>query len=363
MKIIHVTEAWNGGISTYVNTLMAQQARRHDVCLVYSPTQSTHDFQATDYANLGIKTYPYNSSRHPLKIVTVARELHTILNNLQGDIIHLHSTFPGVYGRLFTTPTPRVYCAHGWSFVQEKGSLKKSIYVHIEKTMAGRCDAIINISRHEENAASQHKIFSKLDITVPSGVNMPKMTSFIPALDLDSSAINLGFIGRLDYKKGFDILARAINNLKRKDIHLYVLGAASRDGMAGNMNLSPHIHLCGWVDHAHIDSYIRLFDAVVVPSRHEGFGLVALEAMRNARACIVSQAGGLPELIDHGHNGYIFKNEEDLKKTIESLEKSTLRLMGANAHSRYQKLYTAARFADDIEDVYNKVLYARKTSS
>jgi glycosyltransferase involved in cell wall biosynthesis len=349
MKIIHVTEAWNGGISTYVNTLMAQQAKRHEVCLVYSPSQSTHDFQDAEYERLGIKTYPYSSSRNPLKIPGVAHSLHTMLHHLKGDIVHLHSTFPGVYGRIFSSPVPRVYCAHGWSFVQETGALKKTIYGSIEKFLATRCNAIINISKHEEAAATRKSISAPLNITIPSGVNETSITSFIPPLALDETAINLGFIGRLDYKKGFDILADVMRTLNRTDIHLYVLGAASRDGKPDHLNLSTNIHLCGWVDHALIDSYIKLFDAIIVPSRHEGFGLVVLEAMRNARPALVSDAGGLPELIDHGHNGYVFKNKKDLSNILQNLEKKRLRLMGANSYSRYQKRYTASRFAEDIE--------------
>lgn len=362
MRIAHVTEAWNGGIATYVNTLAAQQAGNHEVSIIYSKSQTTNDFDRALYESLGIKTFPYASSRRPDRFVKAAQEIRTHLESFKPDIVHLHSTFPGVYGRILAANAPIVYCPHGWSFVQEKGLLKKFIYAKIEKFLARHCDAIVSISDHEYREAAKAGIKSALDVIIPSGANDVSAGTFIPSLDVDPAATNLGFIGRLDYKKGFDIAVDAIRLLKRNDVRLYVLGAASREKHGTMPDTSPRIHYCGWVDNHQIDGYMKLFDAVIVPSRQEGFGLVVVEAMRNARAAIVSAAGGLPELIEHGQNGYIF-TPETLSEILENLDKQKLKAMGEHARNIYQKHYTAERFAAAVDDLYNKVLYTRKTSS
>ena len=366
MRIVHVVEAWNGGIATYINTLIREQARNHQIHLVYSPSQATYGFDTQTYLKQGVSLHPYTSSRNPLKILHSARQVRKICDELKPDIIHLHSTFAGVYGRVHKPRAPVVYCAHGWSFVQEKGTIKKNIYAVIEKILSRRCDGIINISNHEMNAAQSRGVIATLNDTILSGAEPSKAGRYIPALDLDPMAINLAFIGRLDHKKGYDIAIKAMQRIARKDIHLYVMGTASRDQPVPIQNMPSNVHLCGWVDHEQIDDYIKLFDAVLVPSRHEAFGLVVIEAMRNARAPIVSRAGALPELVDHGNNGFVFDlddNASDLANILDNLDKGRLRLMGAQSYSRYQKLYSAERMADDIEAFYNKVLYTRQTSS
>ncbi len=358
MKIVHVTEAWQGGISTYVNTLLDHQARKHAVTLVYSAAQTRSDFDEDFYKARHIRVVPYSTSRNPVKIPAVIKNLRSLLRSLQPDIIHLHSTFPGLYGRALRAPAPVIYCPHGWSFVQEKGRAKRIVYGLAERLLARRCDAIINISGHEGEAARRAKIHSAASIVIPSGVNDTAHYDDAPKND----EIHIGFIGRLDYKKGFDIVARAFKNLHRRDIHLHVFGAAGRDGHGSDAARTPNIHYHGWVPNAQIDRRLRMLDAVIVPSRQEGFGLVVVEAMRNGVPALVSRAGGLPELVENGRNGYIF-GESDLLELLENLDKNHLRAMGANARTLYEEKYTAARMADAIDALYDRVLYTRKISA
>lgn len=363
MRIAHVTEAWNGGIATYVNALLERQAVNHDVSLVYCPEQARRDFRSAWYAKVGVKTYPYRSSRSPFKIIQIARAVNSILRDINPDIVHLHSAFPGFYGRIFQRPGRAVYCPHGWSFVQESGTLKKGIYAQAERFLAKRCDAIINISRFEEKFARYRKIRAPVNIVVPSGAN-----DFSPsqaAADFDARHVHIGYIGRLDYKKGFDIATRAFRDLPREDIFLHVLGAASRDGYGAEREKSKNIIYHGWVDNAEVDGYIRAFDAVLVPSRHEGFGLTVIEAMRNGKPAIVSDAGALPELVKEGVNGHVFLSGDpgSLSLALEKIDKAALKEMGRKAREIYETRYTADRMAQEIEKLYERVLYASKTAA
>src|SRR5262249_13482465 len=156
---------------------------------------------------------------------SVARRIRKLLKQINPDIVHLHSTFPGVYGRIIFKKFPVVYCPHGWSFVQESGAFKKKIYAGIERFLARRCDAIVNISRHEYDEAIAANIKSPRDVIIASGVDDVAAVG-IPVLNCNPDHINIGYIGRLDYKKGFDIAAEAFAGISRKDLHLYVIGDA-----------------------------------------------------------------------------------------------------------------------------------------
>ncbi len=363
MKIAHVTEAWNGGVATYINTLTRHQAREHEIVLIYSENATQHDFDREIYERNGIATIPYASSRNPARFLGIAKKITSVLKKEKPDIVHLHSSFPGVYGRLFRHGFPVVYCPHGWSFAQEGGALKKTLYAQVEKFLARRCGAIVHISRHEYSHAQKRGVLAPLNIVIPSGVDDVHDIKTPAGVSVDPSRINIGFIGRLDRIKGFDIAAAAWRKLSRRDIHLYVMGGASRDGYAAGHGDAPNIHYLGWVNNRDIDGYIRLFDALVVPSRQEGFGLVVLEAMRNAKPAIVSDAGALPELVRNGENGYVFASENSyqLAVILESLDKETLRLMGKNARRLYEQSYTAGRMAGDVLGVYESVLSRQGT--
>src|SRR5690606_29172342 len=127
-----------------------------------------------------------------------ARALSATLAGIAPDIVHLHSTFPGVYGRIFKSDAAVIYCPHGWSFVQEEGRLKKALYARVEKSLARRCDAIINISTHEYDEAARSGLRHPAGVVILSGVDDRPATddaSSSPAgmlPDFDPAAINIG---------------------------------------------------------------------------------------------------------------------------------------------------------------------------
>lgn len=357
MKIIHITEAWAGGISTYVKDIIEYQAQLdefEEISLIYASNRTNaniHEF-FTNFPK--VKLYPYISSRNPIKFLGIARKINKTLLEVDPDIVHLHSTFPGVYGRLLKE-FPTVYCSHGWSFVQEEGRLKKIIYSNVEKLLAKRTDAIINVSKHEQEQAKLHGINAELNEVILSGVRDVKFTESHELIPTSADVINIGFIGRLDYKKGFDIIEQYFRENEAKNIHLYVIGQADRDNEAA-FEQCANIHYLGLVDNSHIDSYIKQLDAIIIPSRYEAFGLVALEAMRNSKPIIVSNSGALPELVVEGINGYIYNDIAKLSDILFSLDKEKLVKMGINARAMYEENFTTERMNEEMIELYYKVL-------
>ena len=91
-------------------------------------------------------------------------------------------------------------------------------------------------------------------------------------------------------------------------------------------------------------------DVVIMPSRWDGFGLVAIEAMRNSKPVIVSNRGALPELIKNNENGYIFDmdNLNSLILILSKLNKSDLKILGKNARKSFLKNFSACKFVNNI---------------
>lgn len=360
IKVAHVTEAWIGGIATYVNALVDYQSKSNDfteISLIYASNRTNVDLKKEFANNSMVKLYHYKSSRNPTDFLKISNEINNLLQKIQPDIVHLHSTFPGVYGRL-KKDFPTVYCPHCWSFSQDTNILKKYIYATVEKLLAKRTDAIINISRNEYNDAKKFNVQAKLNPIILNGVADVHDSIIKPNIKINKNYINIGFIGRLDYQKGFDIIEPLFRNLGADNVKLYVIGEAER-GSKNIYSKCENITYLGWVDNKEIDSYIKMFDAVIVPSRHEGFGLIMLEVMRNSKPLIVSNRTSLPEIVIDGYNGYIFdldNTDNQLTNIITKLDKKSLVKMGENARNVYLSNFTVDRFANEITQLYQEIL-------
>lgn len=288
-------------------------------------------------------------------------EILRVIRQEKPDIIHVHSTFAGVFVRLPLWLQKKrakiIYCAHGWSFSMEIANWKKRIYAYIERLLACKTDVIVNISNSELKNALNYKLPAHKSKIIYNGIARKKCRQHkIVNLHMDQNKINLLFVGRFDRSKGLDMLLDFWQNHDLEHIHLYIIGESILQD--AEIDLPGNVTLIGWVDHQLIDDYYQLFDAVIVPSRWEGFGLVAIEAMKNHKAIIVSNRGALPELVVDGHNGYLFdlENAESLYNILCKLDKDALNEMGENGYRIFTQKYTSDLMNESIVEMYKDVL-------
>lgn len=125
---------------------------------------------------------------------------------------------------------------------------------------------------------------------------------------IPSDAFVVGCIASMRPIKGVDVLVRAMAELAPDtNVHCLLIGDV-RDHripeLIGQLDVGARIHIAGHRDDA-ID-VIGGCDAVVAPSRgREGLTKAVIEGMAQGRPAIVTQAGGLPEMVDDGESGYV----------------------------------------------------------
>jgi glycosyltransferase involved in cell wall biosynthesis len=358
--VLHVAEAWKGGVGIYLESLIRQQlndARLAEVHLVCSESRTPEQLGFESHPKLHV--HRYASSRKPWRVLSSCRNVKRIVEEVGPSLVHLHSTFAGLYGRLYDLGCPVVYCAHGWAFTQDVPWPLKWVYAVIEGLLALRTAALIHISQHELRAAWSYHVRAPINRVILNGVRRPTYTNDAP-LAVDPTRLNLGFVGRLDRQKGHETLLRAVQALDRDDVHVYVLGDFDRQRAQASQTLEsgPRWTRLGWVPPDQIDNYLRVFDAVVVPSRWEGFGLVASEAMRNGKPVIVSDRGGLPEQVVHGFNGLVFPMDDSrsLAQLLQVLDKTSLAHMGRNAKAVWDDSFFEGRAYRELMVVYADVM-------
>ena len=176
-------------------------------------------------------------------------------------------------------------------------------------------------------------------------------------------------IGRLNHTiKGQDLLIKAVDILVKKgysDLSVSIIGDGISSGhlqsLIDELNLSDYVKLEGSKSVSEIGVSLHHYDLLVQPSRYEGFGLVAAEAMIAKVPVLVSDVAGLTEIIQENKYGFSFQseNEADFANKIEQLislsEKETEEL----ANRAYQ--YVIENF--DISVTSAKYLEAYKNIS
>ena len=128
------------------------------------------------------------------------------------------------------------------------------------------------------------------------------------------------FVGRIQPLKGPDVAVRALAALNRPDALLLIVGGASGLDGAGEVmhvqDLITELGVEGQVrfiepqPHHILSTYYRAADVVIVPSRSESFGLVALEASACGVPVVASGVGGLLTLVDHGETGFLVHDRD-----------------------------------------------------
>jgi len=194
-------------------------------------------------------------------------------------------------------------------------------------------------------------------------------TSVRRAFDLDPDQPLVLLIGRINSWKGQALLidAAASNRVSQPEARYLIIGDCPPGQPQFAQDLTDRIQQAGLQDIVLVGAFsqnpVELFlaaDLVVVPStRPEPFGLVAIEAMACARPVIAASHGGLPEIIEHGTTGLLFKpgSSADLASAIHELLANPERAsrMGQAGRERQRAYFTSSRYCADFRSLYRTV--------
>lgn len=178
------------------------------------------------------------------------------------------------------------------------------------------------------------------------------------------------FVGRLLPHKGIDKLIHAMP----KEYKLIIAGRVFNKSYLlylKKLAQGKNIEFIENPEDAKLVSLYQNASCLVLPSTHIGkngkkikktelFGLVAVEAMACGTPVIVSNAASLPELVENGYNGYIFKDGDikDLEKKIKKIisNEKLISLMGYNGRKLVEEKYNWEKIAIKVRSVYGDLI-------
>lgn len=260
-------------------------------------------------------------------------------NSINIDIIHAHDWMVGsaATALAFRYKKLLVTTIHSTEFGRSQG-VKEEYQMRIheaEKQLAKLSNHVIVCSESmKKEIQDLFDVTGKISV-IPNGIDASKFDFVVDREAIKEKICGQGssklilFLGRLVYHKGVNVLIGALpiilsrysNSKGKKDMKLVIVGEGpmrkqlERD--AAYLGVSKQVIFTGYLDDYEVRIVLKAADVVVVPSLYEPFGIVALEAMAAKTPVVVSDIGGLSELISDGEGIKIPpNNSESLAESI-----------------------------------------------
>lgn len=390
-KVLHVGKYFPpdvGGMETYLHDLVRALAALNVTAsvLVHQSQISLHSSEGSLSAN--------GMALRVVRAATWCRLLFTpisptfpwrllrLIKREQPDVLHLHLPNPSAFWALALPSARRLpWVIHWQSDVLTDKShwllkLAYRFYSPLESALLNKAAKVI-VSSPPYLATSRPlaKIRDKCAV-IPLGID----DRFGDAIDNDSAVAPAGAnitdaeieghlrvlaIGRMTHYKGFDILLRAIARTEGVTLDLVGHGELTRslERLADSLNLAGRVRFHGLLDENAKDSLLSRCDCLCLPStdRTESFGMVLLEAMSAAKACVVSNVGGsgMSWLVEDGKTGLVVPTHD-----INGLTDALCRLrddpeltvsLGQNGRQKFRTTLTIEASAEAIRDLYHQL--------
>ena len=195
--------------------------------------------------------------------------------------------------------------------------------------------------------------------------------SKLSALNSKPNSYTLGVVSRLEKIKGMDLVVPAFAKVLKEhpNTHLLVVGdgslRATMEQQATELNCAGNITWVGRQPQEELAKWYSQMDIVLMPSRSEGFGLTAIEAMSNGCVMVASNVGGLPEVVRDGICG-LLHNSEDIKDMADKIsmlinDKETYNRLQTQSLTEVEK-YSFKQYAKLINDLYKRLQNVERTT-
>ncbi|MGH8014353.1 MAG: glycosyltransferase family 4 protein [Candidatus Binataceae bacterium] len=291
--------------------------------------------------------------------------LHNLLQRERFDVVHFH--------------TARAHALAPYAFGDGRARVvtRRMDYVPnrlFARWLYGRAvDGVAAISSPVAVALSRAGVARERITIIPSGVDceqfsppsQPVRAHARSALGLKDGEFAIGTVAALEPRKGHRLLLEAIARLTREKatgpIRCFIAGEGSmRTPLLDDvkrLEIAPMVNFMGHLDDPR--PLLSALDVFVLPSLNEGLGVAALEAMASALPVVVSDAGGLAELVEDGRTGYKFVSGDAcaLTRAISMLtEEPVRRRLGMNARAMVAERFGMAAMARGTLELYRTCL-------
>lgn len=319
-----------------------EQFEKHNVSLLQADGYEVHYAANLEHMNYlysmeqlqrrHVVMHHIDIQKSPFKLRKNNKVLKEILKILQEEEIHLihcHTPVGGLLGRLAAKRCRAdgwnikvIYTAHGFHFYQGAPLPASCLYYLVERWLARETDVLITINSEDFQRAERWKFHDGGRAVCVPGVGLD-MDYFFPVseeekyrkralLNVPEETCLFLSVGELNRNKNHLNVLRALNKLKKDGrdlthIHYGICGEGSYRKKLQTYVFKHHlketVNFFGYCEN--IKDYLACADFSVFPSRREGLGMAALEALSMGIPVLAADNRGTREYMKNGINGFV----------------------------------------------------------
>jgi len=263
----------------------------------------------------GIEFFELN--RQPGFDTNLIKQIRQTIKNNQVDIIHCHQYTPWVYGVIAAafTKTKVIFTEHG-RFYPDSSTWKRKLINPILNLFT---DQVTAISKATKQALVEFENIPEKSIDVvyngisPLQVIQTDVEKLRIELSVPENHIILGTIARLDPIKNHTMMLKAFALVleQHPKTRLIIVGDGEEreniETCINELKIQSNVILTGYISKPH--NYLALMDIYLLSSLSEGTSMTLLEAMSLSKPCVVTNAGGNPEIVVNSENGFVTTND------------------------------------------------------
>ncbi len=298
------------------------------------------------------------------------------------ELIHVHDWLVSFVGAAFkrTYKTPLLSTIHATERGRGRGSLgsdqARAIH-HVEWWLAYESWRVIACSRYMRDEIAEFFVCpeDKIDV-IPNGVETARFdelegkdfSHFRNMYALPTEQIIFS-VGRVVFEKGLQVLVRSMPLVlsQHPTAKAVVAGKGPEldtlRSLVWSLGVGEKVLFTGFISDEDRDRLFKIADCAVFPSLYEPFGIVALEAMAARCPVVVSEVGGLVDVVQHGETGITVYPDDPaslawgILHTLQHPDWSALRV--ENAYGVVGDQYNWQRIAQMTADVYQRCIHER----
>jgi glycosyltransferase involved in cell wall biosynthesis len=302
LTVLHATQPTDAGVARYVAAATRDQLARGWRVVVACPSGGQ---LAAELTAAGVPRLHWPATRSPsVDTVGETLRLRRLIDQVEPDVVHLHSAKAGLAGRLAVRGTRRtLFQPHGWSWLAARAATARGALAW-ERFAARWTDVCVCVGDGEAAEARDRRIGIR-HVVVHNGVDL---TYFAPADERTRAAARhrLGIdrhvpvavcLGRVTRQKGQDVLVTAWPQVREycPTATLCIVGDGDLLPSLRRAGTQPGVRFVPSVTDPR--PWYAAADVVALPSRWEGLSLTVLEAMASGRSVVVADIPGLAEVV------------------------------------------------------------------
>ncbi len=374
MNILYITNTLHkGGTEEHLFILtkgLQAYGVKSEVAFLRSKVSGGSIDLRNDFEKAGVQTHCLGSEHSCDPRIGI--RLHRLLGQNKWHLLHSHlprADAAAAWCKLFGLKIPWISTLHH----PYDNAYSAAPLIPLLAPIWRNADGIIAVSEPVRNwSIKRLGVHPDIAHTIVHGVDLPNIRNSRQKTgrDIGRQKLCIGSIGRYEERKGHQILIRAMPHIMEvfPNVQLKIAGhdpwgyGKTLKKLVSELGLEKHVHLVGYITDK--NKFFSELDIFAFASLKEGFGIVVLEAMAEAKPVVVSNISPLKEIICPGVSGLVAEsqNPEDFANAIISLFKnpSYMYRIGAEGAKRVEAEFSTTKMLQRTLQYYNRFLKKNK---